>query len=53
MTKNEVAETIQEMMEAWNKIMAAAREHFPNANEDELYNIAKNAMDKAVGIAAA
>jgi len=44
------AEAMKEMMEGWNKIMAAAREQFPEASEDELYQIAKGAMNHALGI---
>ena len=44
------AEALKEMMEVWNKIMEAARQQFPNATEDELYQIAKSAMNRAVGI---
>jgi len=33
------AEALKEMMEAWNKIMEAARQQFPNATEDELYQV--------------
>lgn len=44
------AEAMKEMMEAWNRIMDAARQQFPNATEEELYQIAKGAMNRAVGI---
>lgn len=44
------AEALKEMMEAWNKIMTAAREQFPTASEEELYQIAKGAMNHALGI---
>jgi len=44
------AEAISELMAAWNKIMDAARAQFPDANDEELYQIAKGAMDHAVGI---
>lgn len=44
------AEALKEMMEGWNKIMAAARQQFPNATEEELYQIAKGAMNYALGI---
>ena len=44
------AEALKEMMDGWNKIMAAAREQFPTATEEELYQIAKGAMNHALGI---
>lgn len=40
---------IAELMQAWNKIMAAAREQHPDASEEDLYTMAKSAMDKAIG----
>ena len=50
MTAAEIAETLKEMMEAWNKIMAAARKQFPMATEEELFEIAKGAMNHALRI---
>ena len=44
------AEALKEMMEAWNKIMAAARQQFPKVTEEELYQIAKGAMNHALGL---
>ena len=44
------AEALKEMMEGWNKIMEAARQQFPAATEEELYQIAKGAMNHALGI---
>ena len=41
---NAAANDIAEMMNAWNKIQAAARKQFPNASEEEIYQIAKGAM---------
>lgn len=41
---------LQEMLAAWNKVMATAKEQFPSATEDELYQIATGAMNHAVGI---
>jgi len=38
------------MMEAWNKIQKAARQQFPNATEEELYEITKDAMNHALGL---
>lgn len=44
------AEALKEMMENWNKIMEAARKQFPTSTEEELYQIAKGAMNHALGI---
>ena len=43
-------ETIREMLAAWTKIEAAAREQFPAATTEEIYQIVAGAMSKAVGI---
>lgn len=42
------AQAIQEMMDAWNTIMAKARTEFPLANEEELFSIVSDAMNKAL-----
>lgn len=42
------AQDIAELMAAWNKIMTAAREQFPGASEEKLYQIAKDAMNHAL-----
>jgi hypothetical protein len=39
---------LQEMMSGWNKIVAAARVQFPAASDEELYQIAKSAMNHAL-----
>lgn len=44
------AQDIAELMAAWNKIMTAARQQFPGASEEKLYQIAKNAMNSALGL---
>ena len=44
------AQDIAEMMAAWNKIMTAARAQFPNATEEELFQIAHAAMKHALGM---
>lgn len=44
------AQDLQEMMSGWNKIMAAAREQFPDASEEKLYQIAKGAMQHTLGL---
>lgn len=43
------AQAIKEMLVAWNTIEAAARIQFPNASEEELYQICKSAMKHALG----
>lgn len=51
--KAEDLKTVQafvELMNGWNTIMAAARKQFPTSSEDELFKIAKGAMDEAVGL---
>ena len=45
-----IAQDIKEMMEGWNKIMIAAKAQFPQATEEEIYEIAKGAMNHALGI---
>lgn len=44
------AEDLREMMAAWDKIMTAARVQFPNATEEQLYQIAHAAMKHALGL---
>ena len=43
-------EALKEAMQGWNTIEAAARSEFPNATPEELYQICKSAMNKALGI---
>jgi hypothetical protein len=43
-------EALKEMMAAWDKIMETARRQFPNASEEELYQIAKGAMNHQLGL---
>lgn len=45
-----LTQDLQEMMNGWNKIVAAARQQFPAANEEEIYQIAKGAMQHALSI---
>jgi len=42
------SEVLREVMGAWDRVMAAAKQHFPKANDEQLYRIAKGAMDRAV-----
>ena len=44
------AQDLQEMMNGWNKIVAAARQQFPAASEEEIYQITKGAMQHTLGI---
>jgi hypothetical protein len=44
------AQDIAEMMQAWNTILAAAREQFPAASDEDLFQIAKGAMNHALGL---
>lgn len=41
---------IKEIMEAWDKIMAAAKATYPDATEDERYHIVKDIMNKSIKI---
>ena len=44
------AQDLQEMMNGWNTIVAAARAQFPAASEEEIYQIAKGAMQHTLGL---
>ena len=44
------AQDLQEMMSGWSKIVAAARQQFPAASEEEIYQIAKGAMRHTLGL---
>lgn len=43
------AQDIAELMAAWNTVIAAAREQFPHATEERLYQIAKSVMTRQLG----
>ncbi len=49
-TANELAFIfdIKTLMEGWNKIESAAKAQFPKATKEELYQICKGAMDRAM-----
>lgn len=47
--KTTFAQDLLEMMEAWNKIMASARDQFPEASDEELYQLAKVRVERRVG----
>lgn len=49
MSKQQIAETLVEMANAWNQIEAAAKAQFPQATPDEIYQITSSAMNRAVG----
>lgn len=42
------AHDMQELMTAWNTIIAAARKQFPAASEEEIFKIASGAMNTAL-----
>jgi hypothetical protein len=44
MSNTALGNDLLEMMNAWNVIVDQARATFPNATEDQLFDIAKNAM---------
>ncbi len=46
----ETVEAIKEMMAAWDKIMKKAKETFPRATDEELYQISHKAMLKALNM---
>lgn len=48
--KPTLASDLAEMMAGWNKIEAAAKAQFPNADKAELYQICKGAMNHALGL---
>lgn len=41
-------EALRALMTAWNTVLAAARAQFPQASEEQLYQIAKGAMNHAL-----
>lgn len=43
-------QNLKEMMDAFEKIMLAARNQFPGATEDELFKIASGAMNHSLGL---
>jgi len=45
-----IVSDLKEMMNGWNKIMAAAKSQHPNASGEQLFQIAKGAMNYALGI---
>jgi len=49
-TMTNFAASLKEMMQNWNQIVAAVRAEFPNATDDEVFEIAKSAMNRSLGI---
>lgn len=47
------ADTIREMMAAWNRLMAAARAQYPHATDEQVYRMVSAAMTRAVGASGA
>lgn len=45
-----LATDLAQMMGAWDRIAAAARREFPNASDEELYQITAGAMNHALGL---
>lgn len=43
-----VAQDIKTAMDGWEKIEAAAKSEFPNASKEEIYQLTKSAMMKAL-----
>ena len=48
--KTEFGRDLAEMMQGWDTIMAEAKRQFPNASEEEQYQIAKGAFTHALGL---
>jgi len=46
---NETVKAISELMQAWKVVMDAARVWFPNATDEELYQICKDTMMRKLG----
>jgi len=44
------SQVLRELMNAWDSIVASARKRFPNATEEEIYQIASSAMKRALNI---
>lgn len=44
------AQALKAAMAGWNTIEAKAKQQFPNATQEELYQICKDAMKHALGI---
>jgi len=51
LSNEETASVMQEMMTVWNRISSAAKDQFPSASAEELYQITKGAMNSSLGLA--
>lgn len=50
MNKTEIIEAIASAMALWDRIIDAARQLFPNASEDEIYEIASSKMNSVLNL---
>lgn len=48
MNNAEIVESIKEMMDAWNRLMAEARAMLPDATPEELFRAASEAMNRSL-----
>ena len=48
MNNAEIVESIQEMMDAWTRLMADARAMLPDATPEELFRAASEAMNRSL-----
>ena len=48
MNNAEIVESIKEMVDAWNRLMAEARILFPDATPEELFRAASEAMNRSL-----
>lgn len=44
------ANAIKDLIQTWDKTMEAAKQQFPNASSEELYQIVKTAMCKSLNL---
>jgi hypothetical protein len=45
-----IAEQLKEMMANWNKTEAVAREAYPDANDEEIYQMTARSLSKSLGL---
>ena len=48
MNNAEIVESIKEMMDAWNRLMAEARAMLPDATPEELFRVVSEAMNRSL-----
>lgn len=46
----EYKQALKELMDTWNRIIAALRKQFPEADGEEIYQRACQAMNQAIGL---